>query len=150
MGFRFFVLPKRRSTQSSTIPWKPWGARGTVLLGKPSHRRPVLPGPAPPPRTAPPRTVSPVVCPGFGLDSYCLSWISTGAPCSFCSLLRAASLPRILKTFRVPNLSIQWPRIRCARQTHDLPLELFDCRRQPCCKYLHRHKRIKSEGRYHG
>ena len=44
------------------------------FLGGPSRRRPVLPFPAPPRRTAVrrPSPDPPVVCPGFGLDKYTL------------------------------------------------------------------------------
>ena len=50
------------------------GARDPCLLGVLFCRRPVLPGPAPPPRCAPrcaPRPDPPVVCPGFGIDRFC-------------------------------------------------------------------------------
>ena len=67
MGFRLFVLPKRRSGQLSSMPG---GKRDGCLLGEPTRRRPVLPGPAPPPRRAPPRPDPPVVCPGFGLERF--------------------------------------------------------------------------------
>ena len=43
------------------------GTRDACLLGVLFCRRPVLPGPAPPPRRAP-RPDPPVVCPGFGFD----------------------------------------------------------------------------------
>ena len=43
------------------------GTRDACLLGELFCRRPVLPGPAPPPRRAP-RLDPPVVCPGFGFD----------------------------------------------------------------------------------
>ena len=43
------------------------GKRDGCLLGEPTRRRPVLPGPARP-RRAPPRPDTPAVCPGFGLD----------------------------------------------------------------------------------
>ena len=45
------------------------GTRDACLLGELFCRRPVLLGPAPPPRRAP-RPDPPVVCPGFGLDRY--------------------------------------------------------------------------------
>ena len=32
IGFRLFVLPKRRSGQLFSIPWRPWRARGTVVF----------------------------------------------------------------------------------------------------------------------
>ena len=49
------------------------GKRVGRLLGGPTRRRPVLPGPAPP-RRAPPRPDPPVVCPGFGFDRFFMSF----------------------------------------------------------------------------
>ena len=43
------------------------GTRDSFLLGEPFCRRPVLPGPAPPPRRAPPRRDPLMVSPGFGI-----------------------------------------------------------------------------------
>ena len=45
IGCPSLVLLKIRSGQVCSMPWR---ARGTVFVGEPTHRRPVLPGSAPP------------------------------------------------------------------------------------------------------
>ena len=69
MGFRLFVLLGNRS---GDVFYALGAARDGSPLGEPSCQRPVLLGPAPPPHRAP-RPNPPVVCPGFGLDNFCLS-----------------------------------------------------------------------------
>ena len=61
IGFRLFALPKRRSGQLSSMPWKPWRAMGTVaswanrpvgVQSCPAPLRPAAPPCASPPRPA--------------------------------------------------------------------------------------------------
>ena len=59
MGFRLFVLPKNRSGQSSTIPWRatgsvvPWANRPVGVPSCPAPPCPAPPCPAPPRPAAP-------------------------------------------------------------------------------------------------
>ena len=46
------------------------GKRQGCLLAGLTQQCPVLPSPAPPPRHGPPRPERPVVCPGFGFDTF--------------------------------------------------------------------------------
>ena len=68
IGLPLFMLPKKRSGQCLRFPRK---QVGRLSSGEPTRRRPVLPGPAPPRRSAVCR-LAPTrpwyVCPGFGLD----------------------------------------------------------------------------------
>ena len=58
MGFRLFVLPKRRPGQLSTFPW---GTGGTVVSWANEHA-------GFPTRPTPPRPEPQVVCPGLVFD----------------------------------------------------------------------------------
>ena len=90
MGFRLFVLPKRHSGQLFSMPWKPWGAKGTVVswanrpVGVQSCPATLCPAP---PCTAPPR-------PARGMSA---SWIRQG------SLIWEQSSVLVLADLRLTN-----------------------------------------------
>ena len=67
VGFRLFVLPKRRPARCLRFAG---GQDGGLSPGRidPTASRPTQPRPPSSPRRAPPRPDRPIVCPGFGFD----------------------------------------------------------------------------------
>ena len=107
------------------------GTRDGCLLGEQFCRRPVLPGPAPPPRRAPPRPWPPVVCfldsTGSMVNAICFCFSAIKAP-----ILLSPKKNHWQQLYNTSSLAKYFPLVLRVR---------FEFRDMPCMKKVYKDKK---------